>query len=135
MMFYNGSLKDTPHGQMAYVVERRGPVAERFNFSPVGNIVYGYVTQTRGTPYRLGRIDSAARNADYLDGVLLVSWPHGPARLVGGIDRSLDTEDEVLDEHRAARSSSDLALGEPAMVRLAALVAAAERAGVGVGIA
>jgi hypothetical protein len=84
MTFYTGSPDDIPHGQMAYVVERRGPVAERFNFRVVGKSVYGYVTQTRGTPYRLGRIDSAARDAEYLDGVLVVFVAARPREFGGG---------------------------------------------------
>jgi uncharacterized protein DUF3883 len=84
MTFYKGSPDDIPRGQMAYVAERRGPVAERFNFRPIGNSVYGYVTQTHGTPYHLERIDSAAHDAEQLDGVLVVFVAARPSELGSG---------------------------------------------------
>ena len=81
---YAGATNDPPEGQMGYIKDRQGPVAERFNFAALGGKVYGYVTHTNGTLYNLGRIDAAGVGADSLDGVLLVFMAARPRRIGAG---------------------------------------------------
>jgi len=84
MIWYKGDSNDQPLSQMAFVKERRGPVWERFNFSPVSGRLFGYVAPSRGTPYRFARIDRRAVGADRLPGVLLIFAAARPQEYGGG---------------------------------------------------
>ena len=84
MTWYKGDPNDQPVSQMAYVKERKGPVWERFNFSPVKGRVFGYVARSGEAPYQFARIDREAADSDHLGGVLLVFMAARPTEFGGG---------------------------------------------------